>query len=90
MLKSKKWVPTYNPTRGSWQTHKLDSGDVECDGSTHRTLLGWVALWVSFFVLVVREQILAIVSILCTFVEPNALHVVVTTFIVVYFTQTGH
>ena len=52
---------------------------------------GWVALWLSFFCpSVVREQILAVVSILCTFVEPSALHVVVATFIVVYFTQTGH
>jgi len=53
--------------------------------------IGWTILWVSFFCpIVIREQIIAFETILCTFLQPAALHVVVVTFIVIYFTQTGH
>jgi hypothetical protein len=53
--------------------------------------LGWVALWISFFCPPVqREQIIAVETLLCTFLPPSALHVVVVTFVLVYFTQTGH
>jgi hypothetical protein len=52
---------------------------------------GWVILWLSFFCPnEIKEQIIAFETILCTFLKPEALHIVVITFVVVYFTQTGH